>query len=145
MATATATTTRKSAKSTKQRKHTPALDLVIPYQEKIRLMVLEVVREEAGRELSAAARFSNQDFDWEEFNAQFRKDYGATSLKELMRYARIKFGLNSLDEIRERRVQHKQRRRERIANAGGFADLSDEDAGYSLEMEDLEGDEIELE
>ena len=142
---ATATATRKAAKSTKQRKHTPALELVIPYQEKIRLMVLEVVREEAGRELSAAARFNSQDFDWEEFNAQFRKDYGATSLKELIRYARIKFGLNSLDEIRERRVQHKQRRRERIANAGGFADLSDEDAGYSLEMEDLEGDEIDLE
>ena len=62
---ATATATRKAAKSTNQRKHTPALELVIPYQEKIRLMVLEVVREEAGRELSAAARFSNQDFDWE--------------------------------------------------------------------------------
>ncbi len=108
-------------------------------------MVLEVAREEAGRELSAQARFQGKEFDWEKFNAEFRRDYNATSLKELMRYARIKFGLNNLDEIRKRRAAHKQRRRERIANGGGFADLSNENAGYNLEMEDLEGDELELE
>ena len=132
------TATRKSAKSTKQRQHTPALELVIPYQEKVRLMVLEVVREEAGRELAAQARFKGKEFDWEKFNAQFRKDYETSSLKELMRHARIKFGLNSLDEIRSRRIAHKARRRERIANAGGFsADLSDESEDeLELELED---------
>jgi hypothetical protein len=63
---ATATATRKSAKTTarKEPKHTPALQRVIPYQEKVRLMVIEVLREESGRELAASARFNGQEFDW---------------------------------------------------------------------------------
>ena len=55
----TATATRKSAKTSahKAPKHTPALQRVIPYQEKVRLMVIEVLREESGRELAGYSQW----------------------------------------------------------------------------------------
>ncbi len=105
-----------SAKTTKSQKaYTKALDQCISYNEKLRLMVLEVLREESGRELASAARFHNHDFDWETHNAQFREDYGTTSLKELMRAAQALYGLNDIDAIRERRAKHRGIRNERIA------------------------------
>ncbi|HEY9864097.1 MAG TPA: hypothetical protein V6D21_07955 [Candidatus Obscuribacterales bacterium] len=105
-----------SAKTTKSQKtYTNALDQCISYNEKLRLMVLEVLREESGRELASAARFNNHDFDWETHNAQFREDYGTTSLKELMRAAQALYGLNDIDAIRERRAKHRGIRNERIA------------------------------
>ena len=105
-----------SAKTTKaQKAYTNALDQCISYNEKLRLMVLEVLREESGRELASAARFNNHDFDWETHNAQFREDYGTTSLKELMRAAQALYGLNDIDAIRERRAKHRGIRNERIA------------------------------
>jgi hypothetical protein len=94
-----------------------ALDRVIGYQDKVRLMVIEVLREETGRELEAHARFQDEAFDWAEHNAQFRRDYADTSLKELLAAARKFYGLRDLDAIRERRIAHKQQRARRLAKA----------------------------
>ena len=73
---------------------TKALDRVISIDEKRRLMLIEVLREESGRELEAQARFSNGEieFDWKEHNSQFRIDYADASLKELLEYARKLYG-----------------------------------------------------
>jgi hypothetical protein len=63
---------RKTAKvSRKIERHIPALERVMTYQEKVHLMVIEVLREESGRELAAAARFNRQEFDWDKHNSQF--------------------------------------------------------------------------
>ena len=77
-----------------------ALDKCISYNDKLRLMVLEVLREESGRELASVARFNGGEFDWETHNAQFRADYSETPLKELMRASRILYGLTDMDAIR---------------------------------------------
>ncbi|BAY95585.1 hypothetical protein FDUTEX481_04381 [Tolypothrix sp. PCC 7601] len=87
---------RKTAKASRKiEKHIPALERVMTYQEKVHLMVIEVLREESGRELAAAARFNGQEFDWDKHNSQFRKDYVNTPLKELVNYARKLYGLNN--------------------------------------------------
>lgn len=129
-----------SAKTTKSQKaYTKALDQCISYNEKLRLMVLEVLREECGRELASAARFSNHDFDWETHNAQFREDYGTTSLKELMRAAQALYGLNDIDAIRERRAKHRGIRNERMARQNMVI------AQNALTLDDgIDDDEIEM-
>ena len=91
-----------------------ALDRVISYEDKVRFMVLEVLREESGRELAAAARFNNEEFDWTEHNQSFRSDYSETPIKELLAHAQKLFGLEDLDAVRKRRATHKARRAERI-------------------------------
>jgi hypothetical protein len=51
--------TRKTAKASRKiERHISALERVMTYQEKVHLMVIEVLREESGRELAAAARFN---------------------------------------------------------------------------------------
>jgi hypothetical protein len=64
--TAQALNTRKTVASEPK-----ALDRVLDYNAKVRLMVIEVLREESGRELQSAARFNGEDFDWETHNASF--------------------------------------------------------------------------
>jgi hypothetical protein len=93
-----------------------ALDRVISIEEKRRLMLIEVLREESGRELEAQARFSNGEveFDWKEHNLQFRIDYANAALKELLDYARELYGLNDIDAVRERRAKHKTQRSARL-------------------------------
>lgn len=113
------TTQRSSRRQKSKPQHIPALERVLPYAEKQRFMVLETLREECGRELASDARFNDEEFDWTTFNAEFRRDYAHTSLKELMTYARSKYGLHTLDDVRERRASHKKVRSQRIANAGG--------------------------
>ena len=92
-----------------------ALDRVIPYAEKLRLMTLEVLREESGRELDNAAQWSDEEFDWTVHNAEFRMDYKETPLSELMQKAKVLYGLADLDAIKVRRKLHKQQRAERIS------------------------------
>jgi len=92
-----------------------ALDRVIPYAEKIRLMTMFVLREESGRELDNAAQWSGEEFDWTIHNAEFRKDYKETPLSELMKKAKLLYGLADLDAIKVRRKLHKQQRTERIS------------------------------
>jgi hypothetical protein len=136
----TAIATRKSAKATARKvpKHTPALQRVIPYQEKVRLMVIEVLREESGRELAASARFNGQEFDWEQHNAQFRQDYSGASLRELLAYARQLYGLQNLDEVRDRRAAHKATRTGRLNALNGLnptaADLNT-DKALAMDLE----------
>jgi len=96
---------------------TAALEQTISYAEKVRLMVIEVLREETGRELAAKARFNGQTFDWEQHNADFRSDYADGSLEQLLAAARKFYGLKNLDAVKERRAAHKQQRAERIARA----------------------------
>lgn len=95
---------------------TKALDRVISIDEKRRLMLIEVLREESGRELEAQARFSNGkiEFDWKEHNTQFRIDYADATLKELLEYARKLYGLADIDAVRERRAKHKAQIRTRL-------------------------------
>ncbi|MBD2328402.1 hypothetical protein [Alkalinema sp. FACHB-956] len=137
----TATATRKSVKTSARKvpKHTPALQRVIPYQEKVRLMVIEVLREESGRELAASARFNGQEFDWEQHNAQFRKDYAETLLRDLLTYARKLYGLQNLDEVRDRRAAHKATRTGRLNALNGLSTTDDMDADEEFEV-DLEED-----
>ncbi|MBW4474598.1 MAG: hypothetical protein KME45_30115 [Stenomitos rutilans HA7619-LM2] len=137
----TATATRKAAKNTARNasKHTPALQRVIPYQEKVRLMVIEVLREESGRELAASARFTGQEFDWEQHNAQFRKDYAETLLRDLLTYARKLYGLQNLDEVRDRRAAHKATRTGRLNALNGLSTTDDLDTDEEFEV-DLEED-----
>ena len=105
----TATVTRKQTSP-------KALDRVISIDSKRRLMLIEVLREESGRELEAQARFSNGEieFDWKEHNAQFRIDYADATLKELLDYARELYGLTDMDAVRERRAKHKAQIRARV-------------------------------
>ncbi len=109
MATVTATVTRKQTVS-------KALDRVISIDEKRRLMLIEVLREESGRELEAQARFSNGEieFDWKEHNTQFRIDYADATLKELLEYARKLYGLADINAVRDRRAKHKAQIRTRL-------------------------------
>lgn len=95
---------------------TKALDRVISIDEKRRLMLIEVLREESGRELEAQARFSNGEieFDWKEHNAQFRIDYADATLKELLEYARKLYGLADINAVRDRRAKHKAQIRTRL-------------------------------
>lgn len=102
---------------TRNQQQTKALDQVIGYQDKVRLMVMEVLREESGRELAAQARFNQQEFDWNEHNIQFRQDYSETAINELLAYAKRLYGLKDLDAVRERRKAHKQQRTARLAKA----------------------------
>ncbi|MCC3589197.1 aminoacyl-histidine dipeptidase [Microcoleus sp. PH2017_28_MFU_U_A] len=102
-----------------------ALDKCISYNDKLRLMVLEVLREESGRELASVARFNGGQFDWETHNAQFRADYSETPLKELMRAGRILYGLTDMDAIRDRRAKHRGIRNQRLARqSSGVASSS---------------------
>jgi hypothetical protein len=154
MATATRKSQTKAARTrTEQprqkskRQHTPALERVLPYAEKQRLMVLETLREECGRELANDARFNGEEFDWTQFNAEFRRDYAHVSLKQLMAYARNKYGLRTLDDVRDRRASHKKVRSQRIANAGGS---SNGYAGYESDdesemNEDFDMDDFDIE
>ena len=137
----TATATRKATKNTARKapKHTPALQRVIPYQEKVRLMVIEVLREESGRELAASARFTGQEFDWEQHNAQFRKDYAETLLRDLLTYARKLYGLQNLDEVRDRRAAHKATRTGRLNALNGLSASDEVDTDEEFEV-DLEED-----
>ncbi len=136
----TATATRKAAKTTARKapKHTPALQRVIPYQEKVRLMVIEVLREESGQELAASARFNGQEFDWERHNAQFRQDYAETSLRDLLTYARKLYGLQNLDEVRDRRAAHKATRTGRLNALNGLSttDGLDTDEEFEVDLEE---------
>lgn len=111
--TAQALNTRKTVASEPK-----ALDRVLDYNAKVRLMVIEVLREESGRELQSAARFNGEDFDWETHNVQFRTDYAETSIKELLAYASELYGLNDMNAVRERRKAHKAQRAKRL-NAQG--------------------------
>jgi hypothetical protein len=127
-------TTQRSRHQKSKPQHIPALERVLPYAEKQRLMVLETLREECGRELASDARFNNAEFDWTTFNAEFRRDYAHASLKELMAHARSKYGLQTLDEVRERRASHKKIRSQRIANVSGSSN------GYTSYESDVEVD-----
>lgn len=101
---------------TRKQPVTKALDRVISIDEKRRLMLIEVLRKESGRELEAHARFSNGEieFDWQEHNAKFRIDYADTSLKELLEYAQKLYGLADIDVVRERHAKHKAQIRTRL-------------------------------
>lgn len=137
---------RKTAKASRKiEKHIPALERVMTYQEKVHLMVIEVLREESGRELAAAARFNGQEFDWDKHNSQFRKDYVNTPLKELVNYARKLYGLNNLDEIRDRRASHKAARSKRMDGLNGLNsnsnDLINDDFEQDEDDEDIEIDD----
>jgi hypothetical protein len=137
---------RKTAKSSRKiERHIPALERVMTYQEKVHLMVVEVLREESGRELAAAARFNGQEFDWDKHNSQFRKDYVNTPLKELVNYARLLYGLNNLDEIRDRRASHKAARSKRMDGLNGLNsnsdDLTNDDFEQDEDDEDVEIDD----
>jgi len=92
------------------------LDKCLPYNDKLRLMIMEVLREECGRELATQARINEQEFSWASHNAQFREDYSQASLKELLSYCSSLYGLRTLDEIRERRYSHKNLRTKRNTN-----------------------------
>ncbi|HAZ44439.1 MAG TPA: aminoacyl-histidine dipeptidase [Cyanobacteria bacterium UBA11369] len=132
-----------TANATKtQKSHVKALDKCISYNEKLRLMVLEVLREESGRELANEARFNGGEFDWETHNAQFRADYSETPLKELMRAARTLYGLTDMDAIRDRRTKHRGIRNERIARnevgANSSSQYLDSDADVDDDIDDLE-------
>ncbi|BAZ02965.1 hypothetical protein NIES37_69780 (plasmid) [Tolypothrix tenuis PCC 7101] len=137
---------RKTAKpSRKIERHIPALERVMTYQEKVHLMVVEVLREESGRELAAAARFNGIVFDWDKHNSQFRKDYVNTPLKELVNYARRLYGLNNLDEIRDRRASHKAARFRRMDVLNSLSsnsnDLINDDFEEDEDDEDIEIDD----
>ena len=123
--------------------HVPALERVLPYGEKQRLMVLETLREECGRELANDARFNGEEFNWMQFNTEFRRDYAEVSFKELMGYARSKYGLRSIEEVRERRAAHKKIRAQRIAGGAGglmgYEAIEGEMEGFDLA--EFEGEE----
>jgi len=110
---------------------TKVLDKCMPYAEKRRLMTLEVLREECGRELSSAARANNKEFSWSEFNAQFREDYQNATLKDLVSYCSSLYGLRTWDEICERRSSHKQLRAKRTAAS-------------KIDDDDMDDDDIDL-
>ncbi|AFZ61032.1 hypothetical protein H6G54_29560 [Anabaena cylindrica FACHB-243] len=100
-----------------QQQQIKALEKVMGYPDKVRLMVLEVLREESGRELAAKARFNQEEFDWNEHNTEFRQDYADTSINELLAYAKRFYGLKDLDAVRERSKAHKKQRTARFAEA----------------------------
>jgi len=84
-----------------------ALDNSLSYDEKERLMVLSVLREECGRELRKKAHYADEEFDWKEHNAEFNEDYGNSTTAELLKLCKYYYGLSSLDAVRERRAYHR--------------------------------------
>ena len=113
-----------------------ALDKCISYNDKLRLMVLEVLREESGRELASVARFNGGQFDWETHNAQFRADYSETPLKELMRAGRILYGLTDMDAIRDRRAKHRGIRNQRLARQSSGVASSSQSVYEEVDVDD---------
>ena len=93
-----------------------ALEQVKSYSDKIRLMVLSVLREECGRELKLVAKYNDEDFDWEQHNREFLEDYGDCSLEQLLKYCKHYYGLSNLEAVRERRQQHKEQKAARLNN-----------------------------
>lgn len=85
-----------------------ALDTVMPYEEKRRLMVLTVLREECGRETKKRAFFNKEEFDWKKHNESFNKDYRQCSLEELLQLCKFYYGLNDIDAVQKRRIAHKE-------------------------------------
>lgn len=87
-----------------------ALDNSLSYEEKVRLMTLSVLREESGRETKKRAYYNDKDskFDWKEYNERFNEDYGNCSINELLKLCKEYYGLNNLDEVRNKRKQHKE-------------------------------------
>ncbi|MGB3204769.1 MAG: hypothetical protein WBB28_07280 [Crinalium sp.] len=113
------------------------LEFCLPYAEKVRLMVMEVLRQESASEFSRKARFAGEEFDWAAYNKQFRADYGDCDIRDLLKLANKFFGLKSLDEVRERRVEHKKRRSQ-MSNAkfgNGNANINNDDS-------DIDEDEL---
>jgi hypothetical protein len=102
------------------------LEGLLPYKERVRLSVVEFLREEAGTTTARGLlikhggdRFDAKAF-WREFNPAFREQYGNLPLNQLMRFARDKFGIESIADIKERRKAHITRRNQRIAALGGY-------------------------
>ncbi|MGB3204767.1 MAG: hypothetical protein WBB28_07270 [Crinalium sp.] len=83
-----------------------ALTLCLPYNEKLRLLALSVLREECGRELSRQAHYNGEKFSWREFNQQFNRDYGDLILDELVKTIEYLFGLDTMKKIAKRKTQH---------------------------------------
>jgi hypothetical protein len=126
-----------------QKTHTKALDKCISYNDKLRLMVLEVLREESGRELASVARFNGGEFDWETHNAQFRADYSETPLKELMRASRILYGLTDMDAIRDRRAKHRGIRNQRLARQSSPVASSSQSVYEEVDVADDDIDDLD--
>jgi hypothetical protein len=124
------------AKAPKVEARKKCLELCLPYAEKVRLMVMEVLRQESAHEFSKKARYAGEEFDWKGYNAQFRADYGDCELPELMKLANKFFGLKTLDEVRERRVEHKKRRTEMSNAKFGNTHIKNDDSDIENELID---------
>ena len=87
-----------------------ALSETLSYDEKVRLMTLTVLREECGRELSKKAYFNDKTvkFDWKAHNERFNEDYSNCSLNELLKLCKQYYGMNNIEEVRNRRKLHKE-------------------------------------
>ena len=116
------------------------LENCLTYAEKVRLMVLEVLRQESAYEFSKKASYAGEDFNWKSYNEQFRKDYGNCQLPELMKLAKKFFGLADLDAVRQRRVEHKKRRTEMSKAKFGNANLRNDDSDIEDELIDFTDD-----
>jgi len=95
---------------------TGALSQAISHDEKTRLMVLAVLREESGRELQKKARFANEEFDWKSHREEFNNDYGNNTTADLLKLCKYYYGLTNIDAVRERRDLHRQQFAKRHKN-----------------------------
>lgn len=102
---ATATKTRKTTEVAQN----AILNNVLPYEEKVRLMTLSVLREECGQELNRSARYNGNEFDWIKFKENFQHHYGELSTKELLALLKEYYGLQTIEQIRDRRAVHQER------------------------------------
>ncbi|NJP12102.1 MAG: hypothetical protein HC866_23725 [Leptolyngbyaceae cyanobacterium RU_5_1] len=69
---------------------------------------------------------------------QFCKDYAETLLRDLLTYARKLYGLQNLDEVRDRRAAHKATRTGRLNTLNGLSasDELDIDEEFEVELEE---------
>jgi len=88
------------------------MDLMPDLSERQYYMVLTVLLQKCGSYYARQARVNDTAFDWKIFGENFRAQYGNRSLEELLRFAKTKFGLATMDEIRAEFQAHCAKRQE---------------------------------
>ena len=112
----TQTRSRRTTQSTKP----SLLASLLPYDEKLRLRELAVLRDRVGNELRSKAQFEMDGarFDWTAFKAQFNTDYGDLPLADIRANLKTYYGFSNAQEVAEAYDKMQVLRRARQAQRG---------------------------
>ncbi|QQE67437.1 hypothetical protein GFS31_41500 (plasmid) [Leptolyngbya sp. BL0902] len=110
---ATQTKTRQATKPS-------LLASLLPYDEKLRLRELAVLRDRVGNELRSKAQFEmdGATFDWTAFRAQFHADYGDLPLADIRANLKTYYGFSNAQDVADAYDKMQELRRARQAQRG---------------------------